>query len=102
MKKLYLIIIFLFFLKSIGYSQCGAPATSNCDPTTSDIILTTPNRIELLFDSFSEYKGGMSLMGSSIIRLKVDANVLPPTPCQWKLSMIVSNNAWGIPTDWET
>lgn len=89
-------------MQSIGYSQCGAAPTSNCDPTTSDIILTTPDRIELLFDSFSEYKGGIVLNGSSIIRLKVDANLLPPFPCQWKLSMIVTNNGWGVPSDWET
>lgn len=104
MKNTLIILFFLFFsfLKGIGYAQCGMPPTSNCDPTTSDIILTTPDRIELFFDSFSEYKGGISLNGSSIIRLKVDANLLPPSPCQWKLSMIVTNNGWGIPSEWET
>lgn len=102
MRSSRFILIFLFFALFIdcGYSQCGMPPTNNCDQALSDIVLTTPDRIELIFDSFSEYKGGITLNGSSIIRLKVIT--IPAQPCKWKLSMIVSNNAWGVATDWET
>jgi hypothetical protein len=104
MKRYYGIIFFLFLIiiQKNGNSQCAAVVPVNCDPALSDIILTTPDRIELVFDSFSEYKGGITLNGSSIIRLKIISNVLPPFPCQWKLRMIVSNNAWAVPTDFET
>ena len=104
MKSPYIIpfSLFILFLQSIGYGQCGAPPTSNCDIALSNIIMTTPDRIELVFDSFGEYKGGITVNGSSIIRLKIISNVLPPFPCQWKLRMFVTNNGWGIPTDWET
>lgn len=95
------LLIFFILLRGIGYCQCGPPATANCDPVTSKIILATPSNLELIFDSFSEYNGGITLNGSSIVRLKVFSNVLPPSPCTWKLSMIVSNGAWPAPAEWE-
>ncbi len=109
MKTSRFILFFFFYTLLIdsSYSQCGAIAPlNNCDIVKSDIILTTPDQIELVFDSFSEYKGGMTLMGSSIIHIKIPS-IGPPDPpppgvCQWKLKMIIDNNSWAIPTDWET
>lgn len=109
MRYFRFIFIFLFFV-NFSYAQCGlcgavAPL-NNCDIVKSDIILTTPDRIELIFDSFGEYKGGMTLNGSSIIHIKIPSigppDPPPPGTCQWRLRMIVSNNGWGVPTDWET
>lgn len=103
-SRFILFFFFFTFLIDLSYSQCGALGPSNCEPPKSDIELTTPDRIELIFDSFGEYKGGITLNGSSIIRLKVAQWVIPPPlgPCQWKLSMIVSNNGWAVPSDFET
>ena len=103
MANRFFILIFFFFvlLQRIAYSQCAAPAGVNCDPATSKISLVTPTNLEMVFDSFSEYNGGITLNGSSIVRLKVFSNLLPPSPCKWKLSMIVSNGVWPAPSEFE-
>lgn len=99
-------IYFIFFTVSLGYSQCIDPGTgtNSCDHSESKIILSTPPNIELIFDSFSSYNGGITLNGSSIVRLKVLRNYpLTTDSCKWMLSMYVSNGGGVTPvTEWET
>ena len=65
---------------------------------------TTTNK-EFTFDSFSKYNGGLTINGSTILKVKVADNPLQSGTCQWKLQMIVSNGGSSItadPNEWET
>jgi hypothetical protein len=92
-----LLLFFSFFSKK-NSAQCN-PAAINCDPAISKIVMSSPTNLDLTFDSFSEYNGGITLNGSTIIRLKVFDN--PAQVCKWKLSMIVQNGVAPVPSEWE-
>ncbi len=94
-------------IPSIEYAQCIPPTTFNCDPNhaNSAIIMDTQPNKEFTFDSFNKYAGGLTLNGSTILKLKVASNPSPPLPCQWKLVMYVSNGGslvTPVPSEWET
>jgi hypothetical protein len=100
---------FLLFLLNANnsFAQCGTTLTFNCDPNhaNSAIIMDTQPNKEFYFDSFGEYVGGLTLNGSTILKVKVASNPSPPSTCQWKLVMIVSNGGSLVtPTasEWET
>ena len=99
---------FFFFLNANNsFAQCGTVLTVNCDPNhaNSAIIMDTQPNKEFYFDSFGKYVGGITLNGSTILKVKVASNPSPPTPCQWKLVMIVSNGGalvTPITSEWET
>jgi hypothetical protein len=83
------------------------PTTFNCDPNNANsaIIMDTQPNKEFSFDNFSKYNGGITLNGSTILKLKVAASTstLATGTCQWKLVMIVSNGGSpSVSTDWET
>jgi len=86
---------------------CDNPTTFNCEAkgVNSALVMDTQPNKEFFFDSFSKYNGGITLNGSTILKLKVATSTssLATGPCQWKLVMIVSNG--GAPTpasEWET
>lgn len=56
------------------------------------------DQVDFVFDSFIEYQGGIEKYASTILKLNVSDNA--PFTCQWKLKMIVSNNGWGVPEEW--
>ena len=118
----FYVSFFIIFLFSLGvnksYAQtvtvvaCDVPTTFNCDPNhaNSAIIMDTQPNKEFNFDNFSKYNGGLTLNGSTILKLKVAATPstsptfsLVTRPCQWKLVMIVSNGGSPSPgSEWET
>ena len=109
-------LFFSLFLFSLGvnksYAQatltvvaCEVPTTFNCDPNhaNSAIIMDTQPNKEFIFDNFSKYKAGITLNGSTILKLKVAPITATTTACQWKLVMIVSNGGSPAPSsEWET
>ncbi len=96
-----------FLIPHLEFAQCSVPTTFNCDPNHSNsaIIMDTQPNKEFIFDSFGKFAGGLTLDGSTILKLKVASNAGAPSPCQWKLVMIVSNGGnlvTPVPTEWET
>jgi len=104
--------IFILFLFSLGVNKsfaqanitvvaCDVPTTFNCDPNhaNSAIIMDTQPNKEFTFDNFTKYNGGITLNGSTILKLKVAASTstLATGTCQWKLVMIVSNGGSPAP-----
>jgi len=63
--------------------------------------MDTQSNKEFTFDNFSKYNGGLTLNGSTILKLKVAASTstLSTGACQWKLVMIVSNGGSPTPGD---
>jgi hypothetical protein len=101
-------IIFLFFIvPNSEFAQCSVPTTFNCDPNhaNSAVIMDTQPNKEFYFDTFGKYTGGLTYNGSTILKVKVASNPSPPSTCQWKLVMIVSNGGSLVtptPSEWET
>ena len=90
---------------STGSIGCDNPINSFCDGTNSALIMNTATNKEFIFDSFSKYNGGITLNGSTILKVKVANNTSNPGDCQWKLQMIVSNGGFTQTPDeneWET
>lgn len=100
------LLLILTFLQTLVNGQCIDPGTgtNSCDPTNSEVILASPANMELVFDSFSTYNGGITLNGSSIVRLKVNRKYpIGTDSCKWMLSMYVSNGGNPTPvSQWET
>lgn len=99
-KTKYILSLFcLLLLSSLGFSQCLA--TSNCDCGASG--LSGPNGLpplEMTFDSFSKYNGGITLSGSTILKVNVADILAPIGGCIWKLAMYVDNFA-APANEWE-
>lgn len=100
--------LFLSFLLIINcqsfslFAQCGPPLSANClGIPGSELICSTSGNVNFTFDSFSEYNAGISLSGSTVLRLKVLPN---NASCKWILRVYVDNNPLGgTPADeWET
>ena len=94
------------YAQRVTVVSCDVPTTFNCDGTTTAIIMYTQSNKEFTFDNFSKYNGGLTLNGSTILKLKVAATPsTSPTfslvtgSCQWKLVMIVSNGGSPTPID---
>ena len=65
---------------------------------------TTTNK-DFVFDSFSKYNGGLTINGSTILKVKVADDPAQSGTCKWKLQMIVSNGGTSVtsdPNEWET
>ncbi|MCF8428649.1 MAG: hypothetical protein K9G64_00845 [Bacteroidia bacterium] len=93
------------YAQKVTVVACDVPTTFNCDPNraNSAIIMDTQPNKEFYFDNFSKYNGGITLNGSTILKLKVAAITPTTTTCQWKLVMIVSNGGSPAPvSEWET
>jgi hypothetical protein len=86
--------LIMFSVSLISFCQ-------DCDHVTSELIRWTPGNEDFVFDNMTKYVGGITVSGSTILRLKVD--MINPT-CQWKLSMQIDNNplAPTPPSEWET
>ncbi|HNQ13564.1 MAG TPA: hypothetical protein PKM16_10190 [Bacteroidia bacterium] len=95
------LLMFLLHASVSTAQTCGAPITANCNPYPDNEMLIASNNTEFIFDSFTDYLGGITLSGSTTLRLKVDSGNVN---CKWKLAMIIDNNpGGGTPaTDWET
>jgi hypothetical protein len=83
----------MFFLPYFGFTQ-------NCAGDPSSYIIPENDNVDFVFDSFREYEGGIDQYGSTILKLKVSNN--PALICKWKLYVVISNNLWGVATDWNT
>jgi hypothetical protein len=86
----------------VAYSQCDVPLTVNCAPVpASELIRSSSGNIDFTFDNLGKFVGGITMSGSTILRLKVDPNNIN---CKWKLVMVIDNNPLA-PTpnnEWET
>jgi hypothetical protein len=97
-------VLFLsVFLISVSvFSQCGPPASVNCQAIpASGLILSTPANVDFVFDSFDKINTGVTISGSTILRVKVLAN---NASCKWALRVYIDNNPGaGTPAnEWET
>ncbi len=93
------------YAQKVTVVACDVPTTNNCDPNiaNSAIIMDTQPNKEFTFDNFSKYSGGITINGSTILKIKVAAITPTTTTCQWKLVMIVSNGGSPAPApEWET
>ena len=110
-KALYFISVMFFCVLLHGQT---APCTTSsltfeCDNTTtgnSGLVMNTTTNKEFVFDSFSKYNGGLTINGSTILKVKVGDSPAPFNgTCKWKLQMYVSNGGSSItadPNEWET
>jgi len=78
---------------------CGPPAHCDCAswPKNGIIIENSPN-IDFQFDKISQYLGGITYSGSTIIHIKMDstnATCADGSPCKWKLVMFIDNFGTG-------
>jgi hypothetical protein len=103
----FLLLIVLIFLNKKISSQVSCeydPAKTSCFAYPDSYILDIPDANatkEFIFDSFSKYKGGITISGSTILRLVVKDNPTDGGTCSWRLKVYVTNN--GAPSDeWET
>jgi len=64
----------------------------------------TPVPLNLTFDSFSAYQGGVTLNNVATLRIRVEDQAIPDPDCRWFLNMTVDNSPGaGTPgTEWET
>jgi hypothetical protein len=102
--RLSIFLIFCISILSISsYSQCAVPLTLNCDGLTSNMLPEPGNTPDVIFyfDNFAKYSGGITIFGSTVLKLKIDESVVGA--CKWKLQMTISNNGWVGPVDqWNT
>lgn len=86
---------------------CVVSSSTFCDanPSNSALIMNTTTNKDFVFDSFSKYNGGITLNGTTILKVKVANNPSNSGDCRWKLQMIVSNGGatqTADPNEWET
>lgn len=104
-RYLLIFLVLLTLCMNISSSataqSCGAPITANCNPYPDNELLLSSSNTDFVFDSFTDYLGGVTLSGSTTLRLKVDSGNVN---CKWKLAMIIDNNPGGgtAASDWET
>lgn len=106
-KYLTLISISLIFSEVRGQAICDAPTAAECAAfPNSQIILQNQQSsqlVEFTFDNFSDYNGGITYYGSTMLRLIVADNTSNGGTCAWKLKMHITNGGVPIPTnEWET
>jgi hypothetical protein len=121
MLKIVFFLILSFFIHFDFFSQekvaiCGPvfnPSPSNeCDLFKSKIVdvenpsAAVPQRgnynIDLVFDSFSKYTGGITVYGGSILKLIIEDNTSSGGTCFWKLNMTASNGGLVPSGEWNT
>jgi hypothetical protein len=69
-----------------------------------EILPSTIEQADFVFDSFSKYIAGVTFYGVAKVNIKVDDQVPPNPDCKWMLTMTVENNpSGGTGVDrWET
>lgn len=93
--KLFTTAIFIFFISSFCRAQlhCG---TVSIEPNTAQ-------NANFIFDSFSNYEGGVTINNVATIRVLVEHQAVPDIDCKWFLYMQVDNNPGSgtAATNWE-
>jgi hypothetical protein len=69
-----------------------------------EILPSTTQQADFVFDSFSKYISGITFYGVANVNIKVDDQTPPNPDCKWMLTMTVENNpSGGTGVDkWET
>jgi len=101
------IIIFSCFIALVSLSpfglcsQCPGPVSANCQGMpASSLNNSMPANITFTFDAMSQYTGGITQSGSTILYLKVLPN---NASCKWALRVYIDNNGGSgtPPNQWE-
>jgi hypothetical protein len=89
-----LTILLLTPLLGIAQIHCGAVAFEPADAV----------QVNLKFDSFQDYESGITIIGVTRLKIRVDDQTVPDPDCRWFLNMEIENNpgAGTASTDWET
>lgn len=89
----------LFFLWIVSFS---ATAQIHCGSVSIDP--NTAATANLVFDTFSDYQGGVTINSVATVRVRVEDQAIPDPDCRWFLYMEVYNNPGaGTPAgEWET
>lgn len=103
MHKKILIICLTGLIHTCVFAQpCTNPVTSNCADAvagTSEFIMSGSSNVVFEFDKMSEYVSGITISGTTMLRLKIDE--LVAGSCKWKLMMYIDNNGYLPNNEWE-
>lgn len=71
------------------------------DLAGANIVSIGSSNVNFTFDSFGEITGGITISGSTILRLNIPA-IAGPSTCRWSLYMYIDNDddAGAGPTEW--
>lgn len=91
------LLTYLFILCS-----CAVQAQIHCGSVSFEP--NTPVAADMIFDSFGQYEGGITINNVATLRVRVEDQVIPDPDCRWFLHMEVYNNAMAgtAPAEWET
>lgn len=89
MNKTLLFFLFAFYL-SVSFSQ-------DCDVPESKLEITESN-LSFVFDSFTDYLGGLTLVGKVGLKVIVEDDDAPSGGCKWTLYMTLDNDNLGAIT----
>lgn len=97
--KIFVCILFISY-STFSYSQCVPSAAVECQGIPNSGIETSPpENIDFIFDSFNKYNGGITISGSTFMKLTVTPNT---GNCIWRLKMYVDNLGTVPNTEWST
>jgi hypothetical protein len=117
MKITWFIFLSLLLHSYSGLAQCtcpvvpfpSSPMPGGCEAVAMDmgIVSTASNtqNVDFTFDTFGKIKGGITISGSTLLRLKVPAKVIlgVPQPCHWGLYMYIDNGGGATPAnEWQS
>ncbi len=93
-------LFFIFFnFHLVAQGTCSS-SNSECDPVLSKSVPFVPANVDLTFDTFSKYVGGVTLNAATILKV-VAVDKAGGGTCIWKLKMRMDNE--GSPSDeWKT
>jgi len=88
--------IVLLFSAQSGWSQIVCADV--------DLVPSTGEQSDFVFDSFGKYLGGITYHGAVKINVEVDDQAPPNPNCKWMLTMSVENNpsSGSADAEWET
>lgn len=94
MRTLAIYLTVLCPLLSFAQIHCGSVAF---EPNT-------PVPVNLSFDSFTSYEGGVTLNNVATLRVRVEDQAIPDPDCRWFLTMMVDNSpaSGTAPGAWES
>jgi hypothetical protein len=83
---------------------CGVVTQAQIHCGSVNFEPNTPVAANMIFDSFSQYDGGITINNVATLRLRIEDQAIPDPDCRWFLHMEVYNNpsAGTAPTAWET
>ena len=89
------------FIVLLFSAQCGWSQIVCADV---DIVPSTAEQSDFVFDSFGKYIGGITYHGAVKINVEVDDQAPPNPNCKWMLTMSVENNpsSGTGANEWET